>query len=205
MDETNDSGNDRIGIVVLAAGGSTRMKQPKQLIRFGGKTLLRRAAQTAVASVYQPVVVVLGANFEKTKTEIEDLPVEIVYNRDWEGGLGASLKTGVEKLLEIAPAAAAVVIALADQPFVTAEHLNLLAANFERLKTPIVAAAYDETRGVPALFSREVFDDLCRLSEDKGAKVVIEKHRAALSTIELPEAAFDLDTPQDWQAAQKRL
>ena len=190
--------NNPTGIIVLAAGASLRMNEPKQLLKFEGTTLLRRAAQTAVESVYRPVVVVLGANFEKTKAEIEDLPVEIVFNEDWQSGLGSSIKTGIENLLEIAPDAAALVITLADQPLVTAQHLNLFAEKFEQAHSAVIAAEYNQTRGVPALFAREVFDDLCRLPGDKGAKPVIEKHRRSLSTIALPDAAFDIDTPQDF-------
>src|SRR5215213_9199249 len=173
--------NNPVGIIVLAAGASARMNEPKQLLRFQGTTLLRRAAQTAVESIYQPVVVVLGANFEKTKAEIEDLPVEIVLNKNWRRGLGSSVKTGIECLLEIAPEAAALVISLADQPLVTAQSLNLFAEKFEQTQSAVIAAEYNQTRGVPALFAREVFDDLCRLTGDKGAKPVIEKHRHSLS------------------------
>ena len=199
QDPPKSTGKDKsIGIIVLAAGASRRMNESKQLLSFRGKTLLRRAAQTAVASIYKPVVVVLGANFERAAAEIEDLPLEIVFNENWEDGLSSSIKAGIEKLLEIAPGAAALVITLADQPLVTAQHLNLFAEKFAQSNFPIVAAAYYETLGVPALFSREVFDDLCELSGDHGAKPVIEKHCQPQSTINLPEAAFDIDTPQDF-------
>lgn len=80
MNEANKS----IGIIVLAAGASRRMNQPKQLLRFQGKTLLRRAVLSAVESIYKPVTVVLGANFEKMKAEIEDLSAKIVFNEDWQ-------------------------------------------------------------------------------------------------------------------------
>lgn len=187
-----------IGIIVLAAGASVRMKEPKQLLIFQGKTLLRRAVETGVESLYEPVVVVLGANFERAKAEIEDLPVEIVINPNWQSGLSSSIKTGIEKLRQIAPNIAASVMTLADQPFVTANHLNLFAEQFDRSKNVIIAAEYNETVGVPALFSREIFDDFKGLSGDKGAKPIIEKHRERLATIALPEAAFDIDTPQDF-------
>ena len=200
MDEANNS----IGIIVLAAGASGRMKEPKQLLEFDGKTLLRRAVETAVQSIYEPVIVVLGAHFEKMKTEIEDLPIEICFNEDWQSGLSSSIKTGIENLLQIAPDIAACVITLADQPFVTANHLNLFAEKFFQTNSSIIAAEYNETLGVPALFSREIFDDLSELSGDKGAKTVIEKHQDKLSTVNLPEAAFDIDTPQDLEEAEAR-
>jgi molybdenum cofactor cytidylyltransferase len=200
MDEANKS----IGIIVLAAGASRRMNQPKQLLQFEGKTLLHRAVETAVESVCKPVIVVLGANFEMTNAEIEDLPVEIVFNEDWQSGLSSSIKAGIEKVVKIAPAASAVVLSLADQPFVTANHLNLFAEKFEQSNNSIIAAEYNNTTGVPALFSQKVFGDFDELSGDKGAKAIIEKHRRSLSTIALPEAAFDIDTPQDLEKAEAR-
>ena len=195
--------NKPIGIIVLAAGASRRMKEPKQLLRFQGRTLLRRAAQTALESIYHPVVVVLGANFEPSKAEIEDLAVEIVFNKNWQCGLSSSIKAGVENLLQIAPDAAAVVITLADQPLVTALHLNLFAEKFEQSRNAVIAAEYNKTLGVPALFAREIFNDLGKLPGDKGAKPLIEKHRPSLSTIALPEAAFDIDTPQDYASLKQ--
>jgi len=198
MDEATNPDHRLIGIIVLAAGAARRMNEPKQLLRFDGKTLLRRAAETAVASIYEPTIVVLGANFEKTKAEIADLPVEIVFNADWPRGLSASIKAGLENLLKIAPEIAAAVITLADQPLVTANHLNLLAEKFYQTNTPVIAAVYNETCGVPALFTRAVFDDFKALSGDKGAKAIIEKHRAVRATVDLPAAEFDIDTPEDF-------
>ena len=196
--------NKQIGIIVLAAGSSARMNQPKQLLEFQGKTLLRRALQTAVESICKPVIVVLGANFERTKAEIEDLPVEIVFNENWQSGLSSSIKAGVENLLSIAPQTSAAVLTLADQPFVTANHINLLTEKFYRTKSSIIAAEYNRTIGIPALFSREIFADFRKLSGDKGAKAIIEKHRASLLTIDLPEAAIDIDTPEDLEKAEAR-
>lgn len=199
MDEANNSANISIGIIVLAAGASSRMTEPKQLLQFEGKTLLRRSVETAGASIYRPVVVVLGANFERARAEIEDLGVEIVFNGDWQRGLSSSIKTGIENLLKIAPDVAASLITLADQPFVTANHLDLFGERFALSNDLIIAAGYHETCGVPALFARAIFDDLRALSGDKGAKTIIEKYSQRLSVINLPEAAFDIDTPQDFE------
>jgi molybdenum cofactor cytidylyltransferase len=200
-----DAENNSIGIIVLAAGASSRMKKPKQLLQFEGKSLLKRAVETAIDSIYQPVIVVLGANFELTKAEIEDLPVEIVHNGDWQSGLSSSIKTAIENLLKIAPNIAACVIALADQPFITATHLNLFAETFPQSDDLIIAAEYNGTIGVPAIFSREVFDDFNELLGDKGAKPIMKKYRDRLTTIDLPEAAFDIDTPQDFQSLELRF
>ena len=190
--------NKSIGVIILAAGVSRRMMEPKQLIEFRGKTLLRRATETALESVGDGTIVVLGANFEKTRAEIEDLPIEMVHNEDWESGMSSSILAGIEKLKEKLPFAAALVM-LADQPFITANHLNQFAEKFRdpTCEATVIAAEYDGTLGVPALFSPAVFDDLLKLSGDEGAKKVLVKYRPLIGTVNLPEAAFDIDTPAD--------
>ena len=193
-----DAANKSIGIIILAAGASVRMKQPKQLLKFDNKTLLRRAVETAIAANYEIVVVVLGANFEQTKSEIADFPINICFNENWREGLSSSIKIGLKNLLKIAPEVAACLVSLADQPFITAKHLNLYAEKFFQTNNPIIAAEYNGTIGVPALFSREIFDELCEISGDKGAKMLIDRHQNRLTTINLPEAAFDIDTPEDF-------
>ncbi|MBS1796084.1 MAG: nucleotidyltransferase family protein [Acidobacteria bacterium] len=186
------------GIIVLAAGASRRMKKPKQLLRFEGRTLLRRAVETALETGFRPAIVVLGANFESLRPEIADLRVETLFNRDWETGLSSSIRAGLDHLLETAPETAAVVLTLADQPFVNAAHLVSLAATHRRTRKPIVAARYNGGLGVPALFAREVFDELRALTGDRGAKAVIEHDRERVAVVDLPEAARDIDTPADF-------
>ncbi len=190
--------DNRIGIIILAAGASQRLGQPKQLLQFEGKTLLRRAVETAIETNYQTVVV-LGANFEKTKAEIEELKVEICFNENWQDGMSSSLKTGLKKLLEVAPNLSALIVALCDQPFINSTILNGLAKTFEKTNAPIVASEYAETIGVPALFSRFVFDELLNLSADEGAKQIIKKHLAAVETISVPQAEIDIDTMADYE------
>lgn len=192
--------NKQIGIIVLAAGGSTRLKgKPKQLLEFEGKTLLRRAVEAAIESIGEPVIVILGANFDKTKTEVEDLPVKICFNRDWQSGLSSSIKRGLEKLLEINPAISAVIFTLCDQPFIKTEMLDQFIKKFQETKKPIIAAEFEKTVGVPALFAREFFDELQKIENDKGAKSIIKNHQESLGKIALPEAGFDVDTIEDYE------
>lgn len=188
-----------IGIIVLAAGASSRMKQPKQLLKFAGKSLLRRAVEIAVNSVYEPVAVVLGANFELLQNEIKDLPVQVFYNENFQNGIGASIKTGLSGLLKIKPNLSAAVIMLSDQPFITARKINEFAERSKKSRAKIIAAEYDKDVGVPALFAKELFAELLKLDGDRGAKFIIKNYSDSLEKIALPEAAFDVDTPDDYE------
>lgn len=190
--------NKSVGIIVLAAGASTRMKEPKQLLQFEGKTLLRRAVETAIATDCKPVVVVLGANFNQTLAEIQDLRVDVCHNTDWRKGLSASLQCGIENLLNLNPNIDAFIATLADQPFVSKDNLLELKNKFLESKKPIVAAEYNGIIGVPALFAKKIFKEFAGISGDKGAKTIIEKYRKTLVTINLPEAALDIDTNEDY-------
>ncbi|MEO7673460.1 MAG: nucleotidyltransferase family protein [Pyrinomonadaceae bacterium] len=191
-----ESESVKIGGIVLAAGGSSRLGKPKQLLQLEGKTLLRRAAEAMSASMCDPAVVVLGAKSGGLADEIEGLRVIHCLNQDWRSGMGSSIRIGLAKLTEIEPGLDAVLISLCDQPFVTTEMLNRCGEKFAETKLPIVAAAYKGVTGVPALFSRELFGALSQLEGDKGARDLI-RSRPDIATIDLPEAAFDIDTPED--------
>ncbi len=186
----------KVGGLLLAAGGSRRMGTPKQLLEFEGKTLLRRAADALCSSKCSPVVVVLGAVSETSEDEIKGLPVTVAVNDDWESGMSSSIRIGLEKLLAIEPEIDAVMITLCDQPFVTSEKIDLFINEFALNCPPIIAAEYGGVQGVPALFASGYFDDLLKLTGDKGARNVIRSSGLAAG-IELPEAAVDIDTIED--------
>lgn len=187
-----------IGIIVLAAGASTRMQEPKQLLEFEGKTLLRRAVETAISTNCKPVVVVLGANFNETLAEIKDLPVDVCHNNDWRKGLSSSLQCGLKNMLNLNPNLDAFIATLADQPYISANHLQDFIKRFQQTTNPLIAAKYNETNGVPALFGKQIFNEFKEISGDKGAKMILKKHQDTLISIDLPEAAHDIDTRQDY-------
>ena len=181
---------------MLAAGGSSRLGRPKQLIRFAGETLLRRAARSLADSVYFPVVVVMGSESETASAEIEGLPVYTVVNEKWDEGMSSSLRTGLNLLLELEPDLDGVLIALCDQPMITTELLNRFAYEFSEPRGAVIAASYSGVSGVPALFSKDLFDELLRLRGEKGARQII-RDRDDVCTIDIPEAADDIDTQAD--------
>ena len=185
----------KIGIIILAGGESRKLGTPKQLVEFKGKSLLRNAAEVALKCVCNTVIVVLGSRAEEIYEDIRELSVETVTNYAWKDGISTSLKKGLTKL---DPQTSAAVIMLSDQPFVTENTIRSLIETYVLSGKPIVASRYDGVLGVPALFDREIFDELLALEGDAGARVVIRRSGPSrIATIEAPEAAFDVDTPAD--------
>nr|WP_242589686.1 nucleotidyltransferase family protein [Corallococcus macrosporus] len=180
-------------MVVLAAGGSSRLGQPKQLLRHEGTSLVRRAAELALAAS-PVVVVVLGARRDDVAAELEGLSVRCVDNPDWALGQGSSLHAGLRAL---PPDVAGVVLMLCDQLRVDAAHLRSLISTFERTHAPIVASAYAGTRGVPALFSRALFPELAALPPTGGARGLIARDPSRVLEVPLPGGEDDVDTAED--------
>lgn len=186
-----------IGIIILAAGASTRLGSPKQLVEYEGKTLIERISQTAV-STGSPTSVVLGANSEKIISLIKDLDLVIVVNEEWEHGMSSSIACGLKDLKIRVPDLSAAVILLCDQPFVNKEIIQDLVKTHAQTGKNIIASSYGETIGTPALFARKMFGELSQLSGDRGAKGLINKYRNTdLALVSVPEAQFDIDTADD--------
>jgi molybdenum cofactor cytidylyltransferase len=189
-----------IGLMVLAAGASTRMKTPKQLLPIGKHRLLRHSVLTAIASNCPLIVVVLGANAAKIRLEIDDLPVHIVENLEWQAGMGTSITAGLKSLLELEPTLKAAIVLLCDQPFVSMSLINQLIATYHSTTGSIIASAYAQMLGVPALFSDRHFPELLTLDANAGAKQLIQQHLDQVYSIPFPEGAIDLDTPHEYRS-----
>ncbi|MBW4474892.1 MAG: nucleotidyltransferase family protein [Stenomitos rutilans HA7619-LM2] len=175
------------------------MGSPKQLLPYRGRSLLRYTAEVALASNCEPIVVVLGANSDRIHPTIANLPVHIVENNQWSEGMGSSIRAGVEQITRINPHLDAVVVMLCDQPLVTASKLNQLLEAYQVNRSQVIASAYANTLGVPALFSRDLFPDLLSLTANVGAKYLIQQYRDQVYVVPFPEGAIDLDTPEDYQ------
>ena len=191
----------QFGVVVLAAGSSSRMGSPKQLLDYGGKPLLRHAVDVALASMCRNVIVVLGARVKELRPALEGLPVTILENPHWEEGMGTSIHVGVERAQ--ADGLDGVILALADQPLVTPEILDRLARTHMETGQPIVAAQYAGTVGVPVFFARKFFPNLLALKPTQGCKGVILGHPGNAIHLDCPEAETDIDTPQDYDRIQQ--
>ena len=191
-----------VGLIILAAGASTRMGTPKQLLAYRGCTLIRHIIEVAIASYCQPIAVVLGANAERIKPEISQLPIQIVENQQWEEGMSTSIRVGLEALLAMNPNLDAVAIALCDQPFVSSQMLDRIVEAYRFTGKPIIACEYSGTLGVPVLFSRALFSELMALKSTEGAKKLIKKHIHQVFSVPFPEGAIDIDTPKDYEQLQ---
>ena len=194
-----DNEKSTIAIMILAAGASTRMGTPKQLLLYQGRSFLKYITEIALASVCQPVVVVLGANVEQIHPQIKQLPVKVVKNLDWACGMSTSIKSGIELLNNLPQKIEAVVIILCDQPFVSPQIINQLVDAYYSTKKSIIACEYGNTLGVPALFNQTFFSELAALKETSGAKKVINNNLNEVFSIPFPLGDMDIDTPKDYE------
>ncbi len=184
-------------VIILAAGASTRLGQPKQLVPYRGKSLLQHTVDEALAAGGGPVIVVLGAGFEMISKTIENVPVSVVENKDWQGGIGTSIRAGIRALGDIAPDADNVCLLLCDQPHVTRELLSEIQAVARQSGKGIVACAYGNTLGVPLLIDRKYFDALRALPDGSGAKLLMAAHPDDVTPVPFPDGIIDVDTADD--------
>ncbi len=189
----------KIGAVILAAGSSSRLGQPKQLLKYEGDALVRRTAEAALAAGCDPVAVVVGVARGKVAAALNDLAVLIVPNDDWERGLGTSIRAGVARLQE----SDALFLLVCDQPFVSADSLCRLLSAQQETQKPMAASAYSGTIGVPALFTRACFAQLLSLGDEEGAKVLLASRPNDVAQVDFPPGSIDIDTPGDFQALQR--
>ncbi len=188
-----------ISIVILAAGTSTRLGRPKQLLDLGGEPLLRHTLRNALASRAGEVVLVLGNQAEEISVAVGELGQRTVMNPDFAAGQSTSLRAGIEA---VSADAFAAIVMLGDQPMVTSAMLDQIIERFEVTCAPIVQPVYGETPGNPVLLSRSLFPELLAIEGDQGARGVIKTHREQIDRVRvsvgLPPG--DVDTEEDYQA-----
>ncbi len=205
MNSNSTEGPD-IGIIILAAGRSSRMGQPKQLLTFKGKNLLQHVIDRANSVNQYPLFVVLGAFEAQIKKTIPDLDgLTTVTNYDWESGMGSSVVTGVRTAIEHYPGVAKLLLLVVDQPWIDANHLKKLIDTSNLTNAKIVATRYHAVLGVPAIFDRSLFSELLALNESVGARKLIRKYNDEVVALDFPRAAKDLDYPEEWMAFLKEI
>ena len=195
-----------IAIVILAAGESSRMQQPKQLLAWGGTTLLGNAIKVALDSHANDVYVVLGNRSEMIKKENSTFKVQWIYNRNWKRGMGSSISCAIKHILGSKKERyKGILITLCDQPLIDSECLNEMIDTLINGDRGIVATAYNNRSGVPVLFHSKYFEKLSKLDNDLGAKKIIAANLQDVFAIDPKGKEKDLDTTEEYRAALKNM
>ena len=187
---------EQIAGIILAAGGSTRFGQPKQLLEYRGKPFIRIVAETALSASLNPVIVVIGAHGDSSALALEGLNVQIVQNMEWQKGQSTSILAGLKKLPEKVGGA---IFLLVDQPQITSSVLrSLMEKHFEELP-PVLAPYVLDRRANPVLFDRVTFEDLRNLKGDQGGRAIFSQHQPAYMDWADDRLLLDVDSPEDYQ------
>ncbi|TJZ51474.1 hypothetical protein FAZ15_20370 [Sphingobacterium olei] len=185
------------GIIILAAGSSSRLGTAKQLLEYQGKTLLMHVVEQALASQPARVVVVVGAHAEEITATLAGKDVAVCYNTDWSTGMASSINRGITQLLIENPGVKSCIFSVCDQPYISEENFTQLFVRQSEIGKGIVASTYADTVGVPVLFSKSYFEMLLTLHGDQGAKKIVEQHNDDLATIPFDLGGVDIDRPKD--------
>jgi molybdenum cofactor cytidylyltransferase len=186
---------EKTAAVILAAGGSSRLGEPKQFLLHQGQTLLSRAV--GAAAECSPVVVVAGRDGRQVEETLRGETVFVLHHEHWPRGIGSSIRAGVTRALELSPDLDSIVLLVCDQIHVTADLVTRMRQMREEEQKPIVACSYAENVGVPALFARVFFPKLQTLEDAKGAKEIISQSEDLVSRIAFPDGFIDIDTAAD--------
>src|SRR5688500_5778369 len=188
---------EHYGIVLLAAGKSSRLGKPKQLLIFEDTTLIKRAAKTAL-EITNKTVVVTGALQEKVEEELNGLPVHIKYNKDYHEGIASSIRTGLTFLIKNFGELKGAIFMVCDQPYLSSWLISQLIQKAAETNSTIVAASYAGTIGTPVLFEKNFFPMLLELKGDNGAKKLIKENLNQVTTVNFPQGEIDIDTATDY-------
>lgn len=188
-----------INAVVLAAGQSRRMGMPKPLLRFGNTTFLGQIVSVLRRACLGRITVVLGAGAEAIAESVGLSGTRVVVNLGWQDGQLSSL---IAALREVPAEAEAMLLCLADNPFITPEIVKAVVGAFRRTGSPIVIPVHGGRRGHPALFARSMFDELLNAPASEGARYVVHANRDKVLELDVPTSAVltRIDTPQDYVA-----
>jgi len=186
--------------VILAAGASTRMGQPKLVLPLGDEPLVRRTVRQICGAGFDDVLVILGDEHEKLRAALDGLLIRQALNAQYQTGMGSSFRTAIEHLA----GSDAAMFALADQPFVTTQEYRTVLETYRRHSPAIVSVRYGDVIAPPHLFHRDLFPELAQL--ERGARPVLERHRDQTIVLQFPpELLLDIDTPEDYERAKIRL
>lgn len=188
-----------IGVVILAAGQSSRLGKPKQLLTLNGLTLLEKAASAALDLNSSPVLVVLGAYADDIKSKVKLQGVDIVVNEGWEEGMASSLRIGIEYMQQNHAHVDGILFLVCDQPYLHSALLKDLVGLQKRKDLPIAASSYGGKIGTPALFHQSTFSSLMLLKGDTGARKLLDERMNDVAVLHFEQGVYDIDTVEDYE------
>ena len=186
-------------IIILAAGASTRMGQPKQLLKYNDGNLVQHSIEEALAAGAQKVLVVLGAGAEQISEKINKRHANVLYNKNWEEGIASSIREGLKQSLLLSANIDAVILMVCDQPYVNAALLRNLVHHHMESGKHIVASQYKDTLGTPVLFHKSFFPELLKLKGDTGAKKILMENKEQVQAVRFPLGDIDIDNIADYE------
>lgn len=191
--------HQKIGIIILAAGNSSRLGRPKQLLKHKESTLLKNTISEALKTQNSFLIVATGANHDVIEKELNLPEVKLSFNSEWESGMSSSIVKGITELMLLNPDCEQCILSVCDQPFVTSSVFENLINQSKRTGKGIAASAYAETLGTPALFHQKYFEELLKLKGKEGAKKLIKKYADDVVSVPFEQGNIDIDTEEDYQ------
>ncbi|MBZ4034060.1 nucleotidyltransferase family protein [Flavobacterium sp. 17A] len=190
---------NKTGIIILAAGNSSRLGRPKQLLKYKDSTLLKNTISQALKVENSFVIVVTGSNHDLIEKELNSPEILFSFNSEWETGMSSSIVKGIKELVLVNPDCEQCILAVCDQPFVTNEVFENLIIEANKTKKGIAASAYSETLGTPVLFQKKYFQELLELNGQEGAKKLIKKYTEDVVSVSFEKGNIDIDTEEDYK------
>lgn len=190
----------RLEILLLAAGTSSRMGQPKALLPIGQNPLIRHQINQ-LQELGVPITLVLGAHAQTIQAAVDDTEVNLVFNADYPKGMGQSIAVGVQTIISSGRDPEAIMICAVDQPLIDSGHYNSLMEKAQQSDFSIIQSASDQGwQGIPTVFKSMHFQALIKLTGDQGAKSVIQKNPGQVTSIKArPGTLVDIDTPLQYR------
>ena len=187
----------KTGIIILAAGSSSRMGEPKQLMMYKNKTFLQNIIGEAKNARLEPLICVTGYQSDLVEKSISSLEITIVYNEDWREGMGKGISAGIKQLM--LSDVDSVILAVSDQPYVSSDLFETMKSLKEKSGKGIVASSYAGTLGTPVLFGKNYFEQLKSLNGNQGAKNIVKLNMHDVCTVEFEKGNIDIDTKEDYE------
>ncbi len=186
---------EKTGIIILAAGNSSRLGRPKQLLQYNESTLLKNTVAEALKVPNSFVIVVTGSNKEIIEKELDSYSISICFNPEWETGMASSIAKGIQ---ELNSENTQCILAVCDQPFVNASVFENLINESKKSGKRIAASSYSETLGTPVLFHQKYFKELRDLKGNEGAKKLITNYSEDVISVPFEKGNIDIDTEEDY-------